>query len=30
MGPHFGEETLIAAGKALENELELHRKWPAI
>jgi aspartyl-tRNA(Asn)/glutamyl-tRNA(Gln) amidotransferase subunit A len=30
MGPHFGEERLIAAGKALENELEFYRKWPSI
>ncbi|MFP4030189.1 MAG: Asp-tRNA(Asn)/Glu-tRNA(Gln) amidotransferase subunit GatA [Desulfococcaceae bacterium] len=30
MGPHFGEERLIAAGKALENELELFRKWPSL
>lgn len=30
MGPYFGEETLIAAGQALETELALFQKWPAL
>jgi aspartyl-tRNA(Asn)/glutamyl-tRNA(Gln) amidotransferase subunit A len=30
MGPHFGEETLISAGQALESALEIHRKRPAL
>jgi aspartyl-tRNA(Asn)/glutamyl-tRNA(Gln) amidotransferase subunit A len=30
MGPYFGEETLVAAGQALETELALFQKWPPL